>query len=99
MATLPRTFLDSTINDAQEHGLEFHVLPEDKGLLLFAKDLAASELCSLLENKTVELNAAQHAPVIDDKQTPNSQDAHEQSNIDCQVTVEERAQLFKFLTD
>ncbi len=99
MATLPRTFLDSILNDAEERGLEAQVLPEDKGLLLFSRDLAATELCSLLENKTAELNAAQHAPVIDDEQTPNSQDVPDQSSIDCQVTVEERAQLFKFLTD
>ena len=99
MATLPPTFLNSILNGAQEHGLEVHLLPEDRGLLLFAKGVAAAEQCNLLENKTSELHAAQHAPVLEDEPGQSSQNTLDQSTIDCQVTVEERAQLFKFITD
>ncbi|MEN8257003.1 MAG: hypothetical protein ABFS09_03975 [Thermodesulfobacteriota bacterium] len=97
MAILTSKFLESVLNGAKEHGIKAHILPASKGLLLFAEGIAASEQCSLLKNKAAELHDEQTAPPVSDDQTENCQAPAGQSTIDCQVTVEERAQLFKFL--
>lgn len=97
MATLPPLFLDSILPAAEDHGVQAHPFPDNKGLLLFPAGLAVAEQCTLLAKKAAELQAAEMPPEPPGQQPANSPALNE-SVIDCQVSVEERAQLFKFLT-
>lgn len=96
MATPPSLFLKATRQDAAEHGLTAHALPDDKGLLLVDQGLAIAEQCRLLHRLAAELKAGQ-PPTAPPAAAPGPA-AGGPSLIDCQVSVEERAQLFKFLT-
>ena len=96
MATIPTIFLESTTHGAKEHNIEAIPLPENKGLLLFAQGTTVPEQCALLKNMIEELQRTQTSAAPHDNQKENGQ-SQEPSIIDCQVTVEERAQLFKFL--
>jgi hypothetical protein len=98
MAILPPIFLESTLHTAKEHGIEAHTLSGNKGLLLFAEGVAASEQCLLLKQITAELKTAHSQGKSQATQTENNVSAGAPGTIDCQVSVEERAQLFKFLT-
>mgnify|MGYP005840411791 CR=1 FL=1 len=96
MATLPRTFLQSIRQRAQEHGVAVQPLADDRGLVLFAAGLSATRQAGLLKEMAAGLqHDAPAAPpaVMEGTALPPTG----QMDIDCQVTVEERTQLFKFL--
>jgi hypothetical protein len=94
MATPLSLFLKATRQDAHGHGLTAHALPDDKGLLLVDQGLAVAEQCRMLTRLAAELKAEGAAAAA----PPPEPAAGGPSMIDCQVSVEERAQLFKFLT-
>ncbi len=98
MAKLPPSFLETILPAAKEHGLEAHVSADNTGLFLCAKEVEISEQCLLLKKLAADLHAAQLPKEPAPQQPENGQNPGCQSPIDCQVTVEERAQLFKFLT-
>jgi hypothetical protein len=100
MATSPTHFLEATLDEAQAQGLAAHVLPDQQGLLLFAGDISIAEQCRLLQKMAAELQAAAQAlpPGHQPPQPDTTPRPPAPSSIDCQVSVEERAQLFKFLT-
>ena len=98
MATLPTLFLESTLHAAKEHDIEAHTLPDSKGLLLFPKEVAVSEQCSLLKKMAADLQTSQYSQDPAEQQPESTFNPSGQNTIDCQVSVEERAQLFKFLT-
>ncbi len=98
MTTLPTIFLTPTLQGAKEHGVEALILPDDQGLILFPAGFTPSAQAILLKKMATGLHGAQ--PPADPQEQPpeNSGTDAAPTNIDCQVSVEERAQLFKFLT-
>ncbi len=97
MATLPTIFIESTLHAAKGHGAEGFTLPDNQGLLLLPAGLAAAEQYRLIKKLAAGLQTAQSPPPPDQPAARTSTDAA-QTTINCQVSVEERAQLFKFLT-
>lgn len=95
MATLPTIFIESTLHAAKGHGVEGFTLPDNQGLLLLPAGLTVAEQYSLIKQMAAGRQSAQSPPA---QPAPvNTSDAA-QPPINCQVSVEERAQLFKFLT-
>lgn len=98
MATLPTIFLDSILQAAKEHGVEALSLPDNQGLLLLPSGLTASTQQTIMAKMTAMLHPSQTIPEPSAQQEESNQPLTTQLPVNCQVTVEERAQLFKFLT-
>lgn len=98
MATLPTLFLEATLHGAEEHGLETYSLADNQGLLLFAEGTTPSVQYTLLKKIIADLHPDPTPPVPQAEETENAASTAAPPTMDCQVSVEERAQLFKFLT-
>ncbi|MDR9501046.1 MAG: hypothetical protein RI601_04570 [Desulfurivibrionaceae bacterium] len=99
MATLPPLFLEATLHGAEKHGIETHSLAGNQGLLLFAEGITPSEQYTLLKKIIADLQPADPtSPVPQAEEMEKTVSTAATQTMDCQVSVEERAQLFKFLT-
>lgn len=98
MATLPPLFLEATLHGAKEHDLETHSLAGNQGLLLFAAGITPSEQYTLLKKIITDLHPGPTPPVPQAEEREKTVSTAAPQTMDCQVSVEERAQLFKFLT-
>ncbi len=98
MATLPPLFLEATLHGAEELGLETHSLAGNQALLLFAAGITPSEQYTLLKKIIADLHPGPTPPGPQAEEMEKRGSTTAPQTMDCQVSVEERAQLFKFLT-
>lgn len=82
---------------AQEHGVAVQPLAGDRGLVLFAAGLSATRQAALLKEMAAGLHHDDDTAAPSDAMEGPALPPTGQVDIDCQVTVEERTQLFKFL--
>lgn len=88
----PKTtdFLQRTQNEAEKNEALAVPLEDQRGLVLFPQGVTIAQQIELLRKLIFDLGA----PPAHLQKTDSSP---ETSALDCQVTVEERAQLFNFL--
>ena len=87
------SFFSQTRSRASEYGLTVYDLGREQGLLLFDSGTSTAEKLLLLQNIQHTLSATPHAT----GQPSAGYNNHLSPACHCQVTVEERAQLFAFL--
>ncbi len=82
-------FLQLLHNEAKQNGYISIDIPHQQGVVVLPQDCSPHEQIDLLQQFLVKLRTA--LPTQPIQEHPASAD------MDCQVTVEERTQLFKFL--
>jgi hypothetical protein len=82
-------FLQRVQHEAQQTDLISLDLPQQQGLILFVPDCTPKQQTDLLQQCILALKN-QNPPAVRTEPSPSA-------DLDCQVTVEERTQLFKFL--
>ena len=90
MTHLSIPFLQRVTTDAPQNGYTVLDVHSKKGLVLLPADSSAKEQIDALN----ELISQLQATILEPEQPPP---AYAPTDCSCQVTVEERAQLFKFL--
>lgn len=92
MNQTPIPFLQRIQNEAPENGYTSLDLPQQQGVVVLPQNTSSQEQIQLLQQLILQLDSTPQAParMADIPVSVQQQD--------CQVTVEERAQLFKALS-
>lgn len=90
MTHTPLPFLQRIHDEADQNEFLTIDLADQQGVVVLPKDLSAGQQIDLLRKLILDLGSV--------PETIASPEPHQhKTDLDCQVTVEERAQLFNFL--
>jgi hypothetical protein len=90
MTHIPLPFLQRIHDEAHQNEFLAIDLADRQGVVVLPQDLSAGQQIDLLRKLIRDLGLAPSTMV-------NPESRQQKTDLDCQVTVEERAQLFNFL--